>query len=141
MAVSKSWSGDVGTVPRRKYFTLDEARRALPLVRRVVADVVCAHEQATFLHGQLEGRQSASVRDEIHRQLERTVDRLGDLIEELKTIGCEIKDYRRGLIDFVGKHEGRDIYLCWQHGEQTIEHWHELHAGVAGRQPVGMLKG
>lgn len=140
MAVSKSWSGGTEAASRRKYFTLAEANRALPLVQRVVADVVRTHEEASGLHNQLEHRMSVKQRDDIQGKLENAVDRLNDLVEELKTIGCELKDYRSGLIDFVGRHEGRDIYLCWKLGEPAVEHWHELHAGFAGRQPVSVLE-
>ena len=52
----------------------------------------------------------------------------------------ELKDYQTGLIDFIGRHEGRDVYLCWKLGEEQITHWHELNAGFAGRQPVETLK-
>ena len=139
MAVSKSWSGDTIATARKRHFTLTEANRALPLVRRVVRDVVRTHEEATMLHGRLEHRLPTAERDDVQAALERAVDRLGDLIEELKSIGCELKDYRIGLIDFVGTHRGRDIYLCWRLGEPSIQHWHELHAGAAGRQPVELL--
>jgi len=39
-------------------------------------------------------------------------------------------------VDFYGKLDGRDIFWCWKHGEEKIEHWHELEAGYQGRQPV-----
>ena len=35
-----------------------------------------------------------------------------------------------------GRLDGRDIFWCWKHGEEKIEHWHELEAGYQGRQPV-----
>jgi hypothetical protein len=140
MAVSKPWSGGTEPATQQKYFTIAEANRALPLVQRVVGDIVRTHEEASALHSQLEHRMPVKQRDEIQNKLENAVDRLNDLVEELKTIGCELKDYRTGLIDFVGRHEGRDIYLCWRLGEAAVEHWHELHAGFAGRQPASMLE-
>ena len=33
-------------------------------------------------------------------------------------------------------HEGRLVFLCWRLGEDAVTHWHELDAGVAGRQPI-----
>lgn len=139
MAVSKSWSSDTHPYQQRKYFTLAEANRTLPLVRRIVADIVSTHETATYLHAQLENRDHPQTREELEKQLERTVDRLNELSEELKAVGCELKDYRMGLVDFISRHEGREIYLCWMLGEQTIRHWHELHTGFQGRQPVELL--
>ncbi|MGN6505051.1 MAG: DUF2203 domain-containing protein [Tepidisphaeraceae bacterium] len=140
MAPSKSWSSEPLAAPRRRYFTVSEANRALPLVSRIVADIVKTHERATLLHGQLEGRMKSAERHTIEQDLERAVDRLGDLIGELKDVGCELKDYRPGLIDFVGKHQGREIYLCWKLHEPAVEHWHELNEGFAGRQPIQLLE-
>jgi len=140
MAASKSWSSDVTRSPRRRHFTLGEANRALPLVSRVVGDIVRLHEQATNLHAQLEIRGKPQRRAEIEIEMERTVDRLNDLVDELKSVGCDLKDYRMGLVDFIGKHQGREICLCWKLGEESVDHWHELHSGFQGRQPVSLLR-
>ena len=140
MAPSKPWSSEPLVAPKRKYFTVDQADRALPLVSRIVADLVQAHERASHLHGQLEGRMPPAQRQAIEKDLERAVDRLGDLVGELKDVGCELKDYRIGLIDFVGKHQGREIYLCWKLGEPAVGHWHELNEGFAGRQSIDLIK-
>ena len=45
-----------------------------------------------------------------------------------------------GLVDFIGRHQGRDVYLCWKLGEAAIAYWHELQTGFAGRQPVSSLQ-
>ncbi len=66
--------------------------------------------------------------------------KLEDFVDELSEIGCELKDYQTGLIDFVGRHEGRDVYLCWKLGEERITHWHEVDTGFAGRQSVSKLR-
>jgi hypothetical protein len=76
----------------------------------------------------------------MQQQLDACMAKLEDFVDELSEIGCELKDYQMGLIDFVGRHEGRDIYLCWKLGEESITHWHELDSGFAGRQPVSKLK-
>jgi hypothetical protein len=72
--------------------------------------------------------------------LDRAVARLDELVDELNDVGVELKDYQTGLVDFVGRHDGRDVYLCWKLGEERITHWHELNAGFAGRKPVSLLR-
>ena len=62
--------------------------------------------------------------------------KLEDFVDELAEIGCELKDYTLGLIDFIGRHQGRDVCLCWKLDEQRVEWWHEPEAGFAGRQPL-----
>jgi hypothetical protein len=56
---------------------------------------------------------------------------------QLETLGVQIKDYARGLIDFPALREGRVVLLCWQMGEgDELEWWHDLETGFAGRQPL-----
>ena len=74
------------------------------------------------------------------RDLDASIDRLEQLVDELSGVGVELKDYETGLVDFVGRHDGRDVYLCWKLGEERITHWHELNAGFAGRKPVSTLR-
>ena len=123
--------------PVRK-FTLEQANKTLPLVKRIVADIVKMHERATQNQLRLE-KAKGSDEHAAKRELDASVDRLQDLVDELSDVGCELKDYQTGLIDFVGRHEGRDVYLCWKLGEEKITHWHELDGGVAGRKPVSQL--
>lgn len=42
----------------------------------------------------------------------------------------------RGLVDFPTTWEGRWVYLCWQRGEPTVQAWHEVTGGFAGRRPI-----
>lgn len=60
---------------------------------------------------------------------------IGKLTTEINDEGVQLKDYRRGLIDFPSMRDGRLVLLCWQLGEpDRIEWWHELETGFAGRQ-------
>jgi hypothetical protein len=131
--------------PKRR-FTLAEANRSLPLVQRVVGDIVKTHAQAMKLQHDIErqtggGKHAAqNVPAGAQAQLDACMNKLEDFVDELSEIGCELKDYQMGLIDFVGRHEGRDVYLCWKLGEDRITHWHELDSGFAGRQSVSKLR-
>jgi hypothetical protein len=129
-----------GTKPSksRRRFTLQQANKALSLVTRIVRDIVNTHERATQLQAKLEestGRESA-----LQLQLDSALEQLQDYVDELGSIGVELKDYESGLIDFPGRHQGRDIYLCWKLGEDKVDHWHELHSGYAGRQSTSTLE-
>ena len=50
--------------------------------------------------------------------------------------GIVVRDIERGLIDFPGRREGRQIYLCWRLGEDAVDFWHDGESGFAGRQPL-----
>ena len=124
--------------PRHR-FTLDQANQSLPLVRRIVADIVRTHEEISHLQQQLELAKH-SQQAGIQERLQLSLGHLQDYMDELTEIGCDLKDYRLGLIDFIGRHHGRDICLCWKLGEPSVEYWHEINTGFAGRQPVSMLR-
>jgi hypothetical protein len=51
-------------------------------------------------------------------------------------MGIEVKDLVSGLIDFPALKDDRVIYLCWKYNEGSVQFWHEVEAGFAGRQPI-----
>jgi hypothetical protein len=124
--------------PRR--FTLDEARRTLPLVSRIVADIVAAYPAFQARVDELQRLTAEGVPEarvaEIRRELDEEAARINAFVAELQQIGGVFKGFEQGLVDFHAELDGRTICLCWKHGEEQITHWHELDAGFAGRQPI-----
>jgi hypothetical protein len=125
--------------PKRR-FTVAQANSALPLVRRIVGDIVKTHGLVLRLQAEMERAPGAREQAATQSKLDESVTRLEDFVDELSEVGCELKDYQVGLIDFVGKHQARDVHLCWKLGEEQIGYWHEINAGYAGRQPIASLK-
>ncbi len=125
-----------------KLFTIEEANELLPVVREIVGRIRRAH------------RRVARGRDEARRAAQGAADgggggmaggadyveaalRLAANVGELTELDVQLKDYERGLIDFPSLRDGRIVLLCWQLGESdTIEWWHDVEAGFAGRQPL-----
>lgn len=124
----------------RKFYTVDEAQRALVLVRRIVADIVAEYPNLLELQEMLEGLQQcgpvADIR-RLQRQIAGSVSRLQDYAAELDEMGVEIRDFTRGVVDFSAIQDGREIKLCWRFGEPEIRHWHEVGAGAGERKPIG----
>jgi hypothetical protein len=133
----------------RKHFTLAEANRTLPLVKRIVADIVALHPQWRDLvyRYELVAAQSRPDWGESPEQIglrsdvERVARQINDYLLELEQIGCVFKGFDQGLVDFYGRLDGRDICWCWKAGEERIEHWHELDTGYGGRQPIPVAVG
>ncbi len=73
---------------------------------------------------------------EIRAEVSKLERQITTLVEHIQRQGVEVKDVRRGLIDWRAERDGREVYLCWQYGEQTLSWWHELADGFAGRQPI-----
>jgi len=59
-----------------------------------------------------------------------------DTVRQLTELGVEIKDVDSGLVDFPSRRHGEDVLLCWRVGEDSVEFWHDLEAGYAGRLPI-----
>ncbi|MGH7594654.1 MAG: DUF2203 domain-containing protein [Gemmatimonadales bacterium] len=126
-----------------RYFTTEQANATLPLVRRIVSDLLQLHPRWRAAVATFETEQavvSASGETELARLTRLEAGRLAGEIEtcldELEQIGCVFKGFDTGLVDFPSQLDGRDIYLCWQHDEPSVEHWHEIDSGFAGRQPL-----
>ncbi len=127
---------------RRKHFTLAEAKRALPLVKRVARDIQAIQAQRLKIHAELSAGlagMSPARQKSLQEDFERATNRLEKLIDELHMIGVELKDPSRALLDFPAMHEGREVLLCWKADEETITHWHETQAGFSGRKSVTLL--
>ena len=62
---------------------------------------------------------------------------MASAMTELDTLGVQLKDFERGLIDFPSLRDGKVVLLCWQLGEgDELEWWHDVDAGFAGRTPL-----
>ena len=123
-----------------KLFTIEEANGLLPSVRRIVSRIQQTH------------RGVAKYRDEAKKAAEaadrgggiadgpryaRLVTSLTAAVAELETLGVQLKDFDRGLVDFPSLRDGRVVLLCWQLGEgDEVEWWHDIDAGFAGRTPL-----
>ena len=131
-------SGDtMKTAPRRRVFTLEQANKTLPLVGQIVGDIVALYREMAATQQRLASEPlDFFEREDLEMLAEKQETQFDYFVDELSEIGCELKDANMGLVDFIGRHEGRDIYLCWRLGEPQIDYWHELHAGFSGRRPV-----
>lgn len=130
-------------VPREKrFFSLAEANRALPLVRRIVRDIIATYRQVLAVRTEADAYRATGRQrdfDKAQDDLYELVAELQSFLGELADIGVQLKDWNAGLVDFPAVHQGREVLLCWQPGEESIQFWHEHYDGAAGRQPVATL--
>jgi hypothetical protein len=130
-------------IPREKrYFTLAEADRTLPLVRRIVRDIMATYRQVLAVRNNMETLRAAGLAVEFESaqdQLYALVARAQEFTAELTEIGAQLKDWNMGLVDFPAVHKGHEVLLCWRPGEESVQHWHEQGEGFARRRSVASL--
>ena len=130
------------TEPR--LFTREEAERTLPLVQRIVRDLMLEHpawRRAVARYELLAGTAEPGAAESAElvaaqHDVEAHAHRIDDCLGELQRIGCVFKGFDDGLVDFYALRDDRLVFLCWRYGEERITHWHDLDAGAAGRQPL-----
>ncbi|MFN2501423.1 MAG: DUF2203 domain-containing protein [Pyrinomonadaceae bacterium] len=129
-------------IPERamKLFTLAEANAVLPGVKPKLKSIRRLYERIEQMR---ESARSAAAASNFGGGMAGGADyvttlyNVGKLTTQLHELGVELKDHTRGLIDFPSQRGDRVVYLCWQLGEgDSIEWWHEIDAGFAGRMPL-----
>lgn len=132
----------MSTAPR--LFTRAEAERTLPLVRRIVQDLMLEHPvwRRAVSHYELlvggtraDEEESAELRA-ARQAAEHLAARIDGYLRELDQVGCLFRGFEEGLVDFHSMRDDRLVLLCWRYGEERITHWHEVDAGYAGRRPI-----
>jgi hypothetical protein len=129
-----------------KKFTVEEANRTLPLVSRIVEDLVREHgmwedkvrefELATV--GASPDRPDA-IAELLQIEAQRLAKDIEGYIAALAALGVICKGMGTGLVDFPGEIDGRDVFFCWKLGEPSVQYWHEVDAGFIGRQRLHPL--
>lgn len=124
-----------------KTFTIEQANRTLPLVRRIVQDIVDHYARWQELVKSLDVLAAGPSPDSIEidrrqRDVQAAARAIEGFVRELNELGVEMKGFDIGLVDFPGDVDGRPVYLCWRLGEPSVAHWHERDAGFAGRRPL-----
>jgi len=128
-------------------FSLDEAQSLLPVLESLLRSAVSAKKLMDEIDGEqqalhhrifLNGGTFLDVVPLARRKAERTKSeqRAKDALEEINSIGVQVKDLNMGLLDFPCEVDGQIILLCWKLGEKVITHWHGTEEGFAGRKPI-----
>ncbi|MGE5457797.1 MAG: DUF2203 domain-containing protein [Methanococcaceae archaeon] len=115
-----------------KFFTPEEARKTLPLVRRIVRDIINS--------GEAMRAKAATMNENIvdNPEIQTITATINQYIGELEEIGCFYKDwnFNIGLVDFPALIDNKNVMLCWRSDEQDIKYYHEVNAGYAGRKLI-----
>ena len=132
---------------QRRLFTLEEANQLVPWLERTFQAL------APFMQRLQELQERLSTIQRERQRLNGTFDRYNEYnslqsevdsisteiqgrVDEVIAEGIIVRDISSGLVDFPHMRQGREVYLCWIGGEDSIEFWHETDRGFAHRQPL-----
>ncbi|MEE9217813.1 MAG: DUF2203 domain-containing protein [Acidobacteriota bacterium] len=122
----------------KRYYTPLEANQAIPEIEPLVREL--SHRAARLRCQNARGPGGARRRRATDSPVDSTYFRellvLNEDLRQFGKYGCMLKDLDSGLVDFPARLEGRDVFLCWRLGEETISHWHEIDGGFRGRRRI-----
>ena len=130
---------DEGTeLVHERHFTREEANALLPQVTALLTRLREAKDELTDTeaHEVLSEAAPSNGGGEEGRQVGVAFLEVRRLIESVEQAGIVLRDIDRGLIDFPTLMDGREVYLCWELGEDDVGYWHELEGGYGGREPL-----
>ncbi|MCL4278719.1 MAG: DUF2203 family protein [Ignavibacteriaceae bacterium] len=115
-----------------KYFTPSEAKKTLPLVKKIVQDILDSSKEMRLIADDIGGEVEKDPR------IQKLADNIDDFMKELEEIGCYFKDwnFQIGLVDFPSIINGKEVFLCWRSDEEDILYYHEVDTGFAGRKLI-----
>jgi hypothetical protein len=125
-------------VSHERHYTVEQANAALEFVSERLDRLRGAREQLDDEEARAALSEAAPsngggapgrVVSEAFMELQRALG-------ELQAMEIVVRDLDRGLVDFPAMRDGREIYLCWEEGEDEIAYWHDQDSGYAGRQPL-----
>jgi hypothetical protein len=130
-----------------RYFTLEEARAALPIVGRSIRESV--HAKVRYLEAEKAIQDLAqrilmmgglnvdtAAAEAWKSQYDSNAQTLKNAMERIEELGVLVKDLDIGLVDFPTLFRGEEVYLCWRMDESDIDHWHGVNEGFGGRKPI-----
>lgn len=129
-----------GLGPTVRVMTLEEARALLGPARRIIAVMQALQDEMTSLLLEVQQRLAAGADEddeglqEVHTQADEVHGEWDSQARALRDLGCSLKGLEPALLDWYGVVDGHLVEWCWFEGEATIEHWHPIGVGFAGRR-------
>lgn len=130
-------------------FSLTTVQKMLPLVRRIVDDILAGQKTLIRLHPEEvrldkkrqslawpERRRRYTLKDEVAG----AENALQNAKEELGGLGLAILDTETGRVGFPTMVNNRHAYFTWQPGEESPRYWHFAEEAACRPIPPAWLK-
>lgn len=130
-----------------RFFDIDAANEALTEVGPLLAtlsdqraELIRLRDRALAAHSAASGGGAAQDDPEetqrIRLRMQGIIDQMAAAVARIDALGITLRDIESGLIDFPALATGRQVWLCWQLGEDDVAFWHELDTGFGSRRPL-----
>lgn len=144
-----------------RFFDLDEAADTLPELRAILtrlrdqrAELIRLRDEVLEQQAAVEaggaagaaagrsGEESIDVAElrRVRLRMQGVIDQMQAGVARIDELGITLRDIESGLVDFPALATGRQIWLCWRLGEDSIDWWHDLTSGFESRRPLGELE-
>jgi hypothetical protein len=129
--------------------SLTTARRMVPLVRRIVEEILEVRQRLTRLHPEQDRldrrRQTLSWperarRYQVHEEIAAADQELQKARAELEVLGVALVNADAGWVGFPTVVNGRRAYFSWKPGEETLRYWHFIDETVRRLIPASWTK-
>jgi hypothetical protein len=119
-----------------KHYTREEANALLPQIRKWLEQLNRQREDLHRCEKRLSGLtgQGNDIGGETVNNWIRVLADMQEILSEFQRREIFIKDLERGLLDFPAIIGSKEVFLCWESDEETVEFWHDLETGFGGRE-------
>ncbi len=132
-----------------RVYTPREASGLVPRLEQVFDELEAIRDRLKHVKGKVDllemiwGEEIHTETTPDHREYTHYIEEIEGAKKEfeaasrkLADLEAVLKSMEQGLVDFYGVIDGRLVFLCWKRGEKSIEYFHHLEEGYAGRQPI-----
>tara|TARA_B100001245_G_scaffold224714_1_gene198707 strand:- start:543 stop:941 length:399 start_codon:yes stop_codon:yes gene_type:complete len=130
----------------KQYFTVQEANELTSFLEETFQNLISLNQKSQDLDSQINSinnKLGSNGSNTVHQTLttltserNKTSGLMEEHLNSINQKGILVKSIEQGLVDFPSIKDGREIYLCWNMGEESIDYWHEIDSGYSGRQPI-----
>ncbi len=113
-------------------FTPADANKRLPLVSRIVSDILIKKQRLKEISNQSPAATESSP------EVLDIQDKMKALTQELEDLGCYFNnkhaDY--GHVHFPSVIDGETVFLCWRSDEMDVRYFHYQYEGYENRKAI-----
>ncbi len=133
----------VWSLKRTRIFTVEEANQTVeeisPLMGKVQSCMLQIAHEMELIASKTGSQPTELTPNELVKlspTLRHLFEKLDRTVTEIESHGCYFKGLKLGLVDFPAILDGKEVFLCWQYGEEEVLFWHPVDTGFMGRQPL-----